>query len=298
MHAGVLSAALAYICWGIFPLYFKLLASIGALEVVAHRIVWSLLFLLAVLAARRQWGWLHQVLRRPKVLAGFAVSALLLSANWITYIWAVTHDHVIDASLGYFITPLLNVLLGCTFLRERLRATQWTAVALAGAGVLWLAVQGGQLPWIGLVLGFSFAGYGLLRKIAVLGSLEGLTLETMVLAPLALAMLGWSAAQGTSAFPADSALVNALLVGVGPVTAIPLLLFATGARRISMSTLGLLQYLGPSLQLMLGVWLFHEPFAPARMVGFSLIWFALLVYSIDGWRNRAALPRGPVFEPE
>jgi chloramphenicol-sensitive protein RarD len=298
MHAGVLSAALAYVCWGIFPLYFKLLASIGALEVVAHRIVWSLLLLLAVLAVRRQWGWLHQVLRQPKVLAGFAASALLLSANWITYIWAVTHDHVIDASLGYFITPLLNVLLGCTFLRERLRATQWTAVAMAGAGVLWLAVQAGQLPWIGLVLGFSFAGYGLLRKIAVLGSLEGLTLETMVLAPLALAMLAWSAAQGTSAFPADSALTNALLVGVGPLTAVPLLLFASGARRISMSTLGLLQYLGPSLQLMLGVWLFHEPFTPARMVGFGLIWLALLVYSIDGWRNRAASSRAPVFEPE
>jgi chloramphenicol-sensitive protein RarD len=285
MHKGILSAALAYICWGLFPLYFKQLADIAALEVLVHRVVWSLVFVLVVLSARGQWAWLAQARRQPRVLGAFAVSALLLSINWLTYIWAVTHGHVIEASLGYFITPLINVLLGYTVLHERLRRVQWTAVALAGIGVLWLAVQGGQVPWIALVLGCSFGGYGLMRKMAPLGALEGLTLETMLLAPLALAVVAWGMLKGLGSFPHASGLTNALLIGIGPVTAIPLLLFAAGARRIPMSTLGLLQYLGPSIQFVLGLWLFHEPFAAARGVGFGLIWLALLIYSVDGLRH-------------
>jgi chloramphenicol-sensitive protein RarD len=297
MNSGVLSAALAYVCWGLFPLYFKLLSDIAPLDVLVHRVVWSLAFLLVVLAARRQWAWLGEAARRPKVLGAFALSALLLSVNWLTYIWAVTNDHVIDASLGYFITPLVNVLLGYTVLHERLRPMQWTAVALAGAGVLWLAIQGGQLPWIALVLACSFGAYGLLRKIAALGALEGLALETMLLAPPAIGVLIWSALQGTSSFPADSTLTNALLVAIGPLTAIPLLLFAAGARRIRLATLGLLQYLGPSIQLVLGIWLFHEPFAPARMLGFCLIWAALVIYSAEGWFKTS--PRvSSILEPD
>jgi chloramphenicol-sensitive protein RarD len=297
VHGGVLSAALAYVLWGLFPLYFKQLTSIAPLDVLVHRVVWSLAFLLVVLAARRQWTWLRDVLRQPRVLGAFAVSALLLSANWLTYIWAVTHDHVIDASLGYFITPLVNVLLGYTVLHERLRVMQWTAVALAAAGVLWLALQGGQLPWIALVLACSFGGYGLMRKTAALGALEGLALETMLLAPAAFALLAWAASQGTSSFPASSGLVNVLLVGIGPVTAIPLLLFAAGARRIRLTTLGLLQYLAPSIQFVLGVWLFHEAFTPARLVGFCLIWAALVIYSAEGWL--ASGPRtSAVLEPD
>ncbi len=288
MHKGILSAALAYICWGLFPIYFKLLADIAPLEILVHRVVWSLVFVMVVLSARRQWAWLAQARRQPRVLGAFAVSALLLSVNWLTYIWAVTNGHVIEASLGYFITPLINVLLGYTVLHERLRAVQWMAVALAGFGVLWLAVQGGRVPWIALVLACSFGGYGLMRKTAPLGALEGLTLETMLLAPLATAVAIWGALKGMASFPVAgeaSALTNALLIGIGPVTAIPLLLFAAGARRIPMSTLGLLQYLGPSIQFVLGVWLFHEPFAAARGVGFGLIWLALLVYSVDGVRH-------------
>ena len=297
VRGGVLSAALAYVLWGLFPLYFKQLASISPLDVLVHRVVWSLAFLLGVLAVRRQWTWLRDVLRQPKVLGAFAVSALLLSANWLTYIWAVTHDHVIDASLGYFITPLVNVLLGYTVLHERLRAMQWTAVALAAAGVLWLALHGGQLPWIALVLACTFGGYGLMRKTAALGALEGLALETMLLAPAAFALLAWAASQGTSSFPASSALVNTLLVGIGPVTAIPLLLFATGARRIRLATLGLLQYLAPSIQFVLGVWLFHEAFTSARLVGFCLIWAALVTYSAEGWLASSPRP-APVLEPD
>ncbi|HEY0857283.1 MAG TPA: EamA family transporter RarD [Albitalea sp.] len=297
MHPGILSAVLAYVCWGLFPLYFKQLAQIAPLDVLVHRVVWSLVFLLVVLALRRQWSWLRDVLRQPRLVGAFALSALLLSGNWLTYIWAVTNDHVVDASLGYFITPLVNVLLGYTVLHERLRPLQWTAVALAAAGVLWLAVLGGQLPWIALVLACTFGAYGLMRKMAALGALEGLTLETMLLAPAALALLAFAAMQGTSSFPAESGWVNALLIGIGPVTAIPLLLFAAGARRIRMSTLGLLQYLAPSIQLVLGIWLYHEPFGGTRMVGFALIWLALAVYSAESWLQSSARP-APVLEPD
>lgn len=297
MNPGILSAGLAYVCWGLFPLYFKQLASIAPMNVLVHRIVWSLVFLLIVLTARKHWAWLGEAIRRPKVIGAFAVSALLLSANWLTYIWAVTNGHVIDASLGYFITPLVNVLLGYTVLKERLRPAQWTAVALAAAGVLWLAIQGGQFPWIALVLACTFGGYGLMRKTATLGALEGLALETILLAPPALALLGFSAAHGERSFPADSTMVTAMLIGIGPVTAIPLLLFAAGARRIQMSTLGILQYIGPTIQFGLGVWLFNEPFGGSRIVGFLLIWSALVIYSVEGLLQGNAA-RAPALEPE
>src|SRR5438132_4885959 len=294
MSSGVLSAALAYACWGLFPLYFRLLADVPSLEVLVHRVVWSLAFVFVLLAARRQWAWLRDTLARPRVVGAFALSALLLSANWLTYIWAVTHDHVLDASLGYFITPLVNVLLGFTVLHERLRSLQWTAVALAAAGVLWLAVQGGELPWIALVLAATFGTYALLRKTASLGALEGLALETMLLAPFAFALLAWGAWQGSGNFPSARPATNALLVGIGPITAVPLLLFAAGARRIRMATLGLLQYLAPSIQFLLGVVIFGEPFSSARLVGFGLIWTALAIYSVEGWRQVSSARTAPV----
>ena len=291
MHSGVVYAALAFVWWGLFPLYFRIVPGIAPGEVLAHRIVWCLLVMLALLAWRRQWGWLGPVLRQKKVLAAFGASALLLSGNWLTYIWSVNNGHVIDSSLGYFITPLVNVLLGYTLLHERPRRAQWAALAFAALGVLWLTVQTGRLPWIALVLAATFGCYGLLRKVAVLGAAEGLTLETMLLAPLAFgAIVIWSL-QGRSSFPASDLPTNVWLIALGPITAVPLLLFAAGARRISMTTLGLLQYIGPSIQFVLGVWVFHEPFTPARLAGFGLIWIALLVYSLDGWRvtRRAAV---------
>ena len=290
MNKGMLSAALAYVIWGLFPLYFKLLADIAPLEVLVHRVLWSLLFLLGVLALRRQWDWLQQARHTPRLLGISAISATLLSMNWLTYIWSVANGHVIEASLGYFITPLVNVLLGCTVLNEKLRKAQWAALALAAAGVLWLALQGGRFPWIALVLACTFGGYGLMRKTGPLGPLEGLTLETMLLTPAALGLAAWGLYNGLGSFPTQSPLSNAMLIGIGPITAIPLLLFAAGARRISMSTLGLLQYLGPSIQFVLGLWLFKEPFSNARAVGFGLIWTALIVYSWEAWRFASSQP--------
>ncbi len=290
MPPGILYAASAYVLWGLFPLYFSHLAAVAAPEVLVHRVVWSLVFVLGLLAWRRHWSWLQPALRQPQVLGAFAVSALLLSCNWLTYIWAVNNGHVIDASLGYFITPLVNVLLGCTVLHERPRRLQWAALALATAGVVWLTARTGQLPWIALVLAASFGAYGLLRKIAPLGALEGLTLETLLLAPPALVALALWWGRGPASFPAPDLATTLWLIGVGPLTAVPLLLFAAGARRISMTTLGLLQYIGPSIQFALGVWLFNEPFGGGRLAGFLLIWSALLVYSMDGLRlaRRAA----------
>lgn len=286
MNTGILYAALAYIAWGLFPLYFKQVADVPSLEVVMHRTLWSLVFVFGVLMVRRQWSWMGTVLRQPKVLAAFVLSAMLLSGNWLTYVWAVQNQHVVDASLGYFILPLVNVALGFVFLRERPRSGQWMAVAVAAAGVLWLAVQAGRLPWIALVLALSFGFYGLLRKVAVLGALEGLALETLVLAPVAAVVLGWWAWQGQGALVQGTPATVGWLLLAGPMTAVPLLLFAAGARLIPMSTLGILQYISPSLQFALGVWLFHEPFEPARLLGFVLIWAALLVYSMEGWWTR------------
>ena len=245
--------------------------------------MWALLFVVLVLGVRRQWGWLRALRHQPKVIGAFAASSLLLATNWLTYIGAVNNGHVIDASLGYFITPLVNVLLGFTVLHERPRAFQWAAVALAASGVVWLTVLAGQLPWIALVLGITFGGYGLMRKIAVLGPLEGLALETMLLAPIAVLALAFWFIQGSATFPVPDVAANFWLVASGPITAVPLLLFAAGARRISLTTLGLMQYIGPTLQLALGVWLFHEPFGGQRLIGFGLIWFGLAVYSAEGW---------------
>lgn len=295
MNPGMLYAALAFLAWGLFPLYFKALAAIPAQEILAHRMVWSLAFLAAVLLWRRQWTWLAALAGQPRVLAGFAASALLLSTNWGLYIWSVNHDRVVDASLGYFINPLVNVVLGFLVLKERMRTLQWAAVALAAAGVAWLTWDAGHPPWIALALGLTFGVYGLLRKTASLGPLEGLSLETMLLFPFAAGYLLWLAWAGQSGFAAAAPLPQALMVLSGPVTAIPLLMFAAAARRLSLSLLGLMQYLVPTMQLLLGVWLYHEPFGPGRLIGFALIWTGLALYSIEGvmrtWRKRGRASR-------
>ena len=289
MRKGILLAVCCYLTWGLFPLYFKTLGAIAPMEILSHRIVWALPFVLLILAARAQWFWLGTILSRPKVLAGFFASALLLAINWFTYIWAVNNGRVVDASLGYFINPIVNVLLGYLLLSERLRPVQWLAVACAGAGVIWLAILNGHMPWISLALALSFGAYGLLRKTATLGALEGLALETMILFPCALGWLIYLQSQGQSVLhwqiESDPSLPW-LLMAAGPITAVPLLCFAAAARRIPMATLGILQYISPTIQLVLGVWLYHEPFSHARLAGFMIIWGGLLLYSAEGlWRG-------------
>ena len=286
MNTGILSATLAFLCWGLFPLYFHAIGDVPPLQILANRMVWSLLFLVIVLAVRRQWAWLNLV-RRPRVFGSFVASALLLSINWLIYIWAVNNGHVIEASLGYFINPLVNIMFGSLLLKERLRRAQWMAIGVAALGVAWLTWQAGTVPWVALALAISFGGYGLLRKTAALGALEGLSFETMVLFPLAAGYVIWLTVHGQNAFiNTESNATRGLLVAAGPITAIPLLLFAAGARKIPMSVLGLLQYLSPTMQFLLGVWLFHEAFTAARLVGFVLIWLALALYGAEGLLNR------------
>jgi chloramphenicol-sensitive protein RarD len=288
MRTGILSAASAFLCWGLFPLYFHAIGEVPPLQILAHRMLWSLLFLVIVLAVRKQWAWLALV-RQPRIFGSFVASAVLLSVNWLIYIWAVNNNHVIEASLGYFINPLVNISLGYLLLKERLRPAQWMAIAVAALGVGWLTWQAGTVPWIALALAFSFGGYGLLRKTAALGALEGLSFETMVLFPVAAAYVIWLTLHGQNAFMnTASTSTQLLLMAAGPITAIPLLLFASGARQIPLSVLGLLQYLSPTLQFLLGVWLFHEPFTPDRLVGFALIWAALALFAAEGLLRRPA----------
>lgn len=293
MNPGILYAASAFILWGIFPLYFHAIRAVPPLEILGHRMLWSLLFLAIVLTVRQQWKWLPQVVRQPRVLGAFVASALLLSSNWFVYIWSVNNGHVLDASLGYFINPLINVMLGMLVLKETLRRGQWLAIGLAACGVAWLTWSAGELPWIALILGISFACYGLLRKTAALAALEGLSLETMLLFPLALGYVAWLTVHGQNTFVnTDTGATRWLLAAAGPITAIPLLLFAAGARKISMSALGLLQYLSPSLQALLGVWVFHEAFPQARLIGFAIIWTALALYVAEGlWVSRRNSPK-------
>jgi chloramphenicol-sensitive protein RarD len=288
MRTGIINASLAFLCWGLFPIYFHALNEVPPSQILAHRVLWSLLFLAIVLTVRRQWQWLPAVLRQPRVIGSFVASAFLLSLNWLVYIWAVNNGHVIEASLGYFINPLVNIMFGYLLLKERLRAGQWAAIALAALGVAWLTWQAGTVPWIALILAATFGAYGLMRKTAALGALEGLSFETMALFPLALGYVIWLSLHGQNSFinsAADS--TRWLLAAAGPITAIPLLLFAAGARKIPLSALGLLQYISPTIQFLLGVWLFHEAFSAERLVGFLLIWSALALYAAEGlWRSR------------
>jgi len=286
---GLAAGAAAFTIWGLFPVYLHPLRGVPALQVIAHRITWSCLFLVAWLLLRGELGDLRVTLARPALLARLALTATLISINWLVYVWAVTHSHVVDTSLGYYINPLVNVLLGVIVLRERLNRAQWTAIGLAALAVLYLALLAGRPPWIAGTLAVSFSLYGFVRKIISVEALPGLTTETLLLMPLAVGYLAWCQWGGSGALTTQGAGVAALLLGSGLVTAIPLFLFAYGARLLPYSTVGVLQYIAPSLQLLCGVVLYHESFGPARAAGFALIWAALLIYAVDGlWRARSA----------
>ena len=276
----------AFTIWGGLPLYLKPLARIAPTTIIAHRLVWCFAFVIAWLTAHGQLGAVREALRGRAPRARLLGSATLISANWLVYVWAIGNGHVIDASLGYFINPLVNVLLGVALLGERLNRVQWLAIASAFAGVAWLTALTGRLPWIALTLAFSFSGYGLIRKVVAVDAVIGLAAETALLAPLGVGWLFWQQARGPGAFGPD-VFHGVWLFLSGLVTAVPLALFAFGAKRILYSTVGIVQYIGPSLQLALGVLIFGEAFPPARAMGFGLIWAALVIYAGEGlWRMR------------
>ncbi|MGC4833171.1 EamA family transporter RarD [Micromonospora vinacea] len=293
LRLGYLYGLGAYLLWGFFPLYLKLLRPAGPLEILAHRIVWSVVFVALLLAALRNVGFLRALLRRPWAVAGIVAAAALIAVNWGTYIYGVNSDRVVETALGYFINPLVVVLLGVTVLRERLRPAQWVALGIGASAVAVLTVDYGRLPWLALTLAFSFAGYGLVKKRLGLPAAEGLFVESSVLALPALGYLAWLMAKADLTFGHVSAGHTALLVLAGAATAIPLLLFAGAANRLPLSSLGMIQYLAPILQLGCGVLIFHEPMPPARLAGFALVWLALIVFTADAVRTSRQSRRTP-----
>jgi chloramphenicol-sensitive protein RarD len=285
---GVAAAAAAYLIWGLFPLYFHALQGVPAGEVLAHRVAWSALFMAALVTVLRRWPTVLVQLRRPGAMRTLTASALFISTNWLVYIWSVQSGRVLEASLGYFITPLVSVLLGVVFLREPLSRRQVAAVLLAAAGVLWLVIRAGKVPWVSLTLAGSFGLYGLLRKQLAVDAIAGLLAEVAVLAPLAVAWLAWLGWRGEGHLVGAGPAVTTLLLLTGVVTAVPLLLFAVGVRRLTLATVGLLLYVNPTTQFALAVWRFDEPFTAAHAVAFGCIWASLAVYSSEALLRRSS----------
>ncbi|MFT4249640.1 MAG: EamA family transporter RarD [Pseudomonas sp.] len=287
---GLAMTAGAFVIWGLVPMYWHLLKAVPSAQIIAHRIIWSTVLVVAWLLLSSRLRWWRQIAAQPRALAVLALSSCTVAFNWGLYIWAINAGHVIEASLGYFINPLLNVVLGVLVLKERLRAVQWLAVAFAAAGVAWITVAAGAPPWIALGLAASFGLYGLLRKLVAVDAVAGLGVESLYLFVPALAFAVWSEQGHGGAFLHGWGWRDdLLLVFGGAVTALPLIAFAYGVRRIALSLVGILQYIGPSLQLLLGVWFFHEPFDGARAIGFAAIWAGLLLFVGDSlWRARAS----------
>jgi chloramphenicol-sensitive protein RarD len=290
---GAFQGFAAYLLWGLFPLYFHALAPSGAWEILAHRILWTFAFCLLLLTFRHDWTWIRPLLRRPKFLGGIAVAAVLIAVNWVVYVAAVASGNVSEAALGYFLNPIVTVGLGVVVLRERLRPLQWAAVGIGLVAALYLSIGAGRVPWIALVLAVSFALYGLLKKRlgATLPALHGLTVETTVLTPVAVGLAIWLGVSGTQTFTTEGPMHTTLLVLSGVITAAPLLLFASSARRVPLVTIGLLQFVTPVMQLLCGVVLLGERMSAQRWVGFGIVWLALVVLTVDsliGVRRRRA----------
>jgi len=290
MNRGIWSAVGAYSAWGLIPVYFKWLSHVPALQIIGHRILWSCLMLCAVLLLKRQWRNFLSTALQLRVIRVYLLAALLVSINWLIFVWAVNAGFIVETSLGYFINPLISVLLGVVLLGERLRRGQWLPIGLATLGVLYLTFAHGSLPWISLTLAFTFAIYGLVKKTSPLGPLHGLTLETGLLLLPALIYLLYADATGNGAFLHSGAGLDLLLVGAGLVTAVPLLLFASAAQRIPLALLGVLQYIAPTLQFLLGVLVYKEAFSHTQLIGYGLVWIALLIFGIEGFLAHRAPP--------
>ena len=278
---GVIYAGAAFLIWGLAAIYWKELKSVPPLEIIAHRVAWSFIFLLPLIVLQRRWAEFVAILQDLKMLLILLTSAVLVAANWLLYVWAVNNNHLLQASLGYYINPLVNVVLGMVFLRERLRFPQILAVMLATTGVIYLTVQYGVFPWIAICLAMSFGLYGLIRKVAPVSPLVGLAVETLLISLPAIGYLIYLDSQGTGSIFRVSLNLDLLLMGCAPLTAVPLLFFTAGAKRLYLSTLGLLQYIGPSGMFLLAVFYYQEPFSAAQVWTFVMIWTALVVYSTD-----------------
>jgi chloramphenicol-sensitive protein RarD len=292
MKKGITYGIGAYLLWGIFPIYWKWLHTVPAIQVISHRIIWSFVLLALILFVTRQWKAFRSAAFSRRVVLIYLASAILLTINWLTYVWAVNAGFVIETSLGYFINPLISVLLGVIFLREKLRTWQWVPIGLAAIGVVYVAVSYGQFPWIALTLAFSFGIYGLVKKVAPLGSLYGLTFETGLLFLPAVGFLVYMQTIGQGAFLQGGFIKDLLMVGAGVVTTIPLLMFASAAQLIPLSTVGVLQYITPTMMFLLGVLVYHEPFNRSHLIGFCIVWLALILFWGEGWlasRRRVAL---------
>jgi chloramphenicol-sensitive protein RarD len=290
MNKGVGYAIGAYTLWGVFPIYWKLIHSVPALEIIGHRVIWSFVFVTLITLISGRWVDFKESIHDRKKIWPYILTAILLSINWFTYVWAVNAGYILEASLGYFINPLVSVLLGVVFLKERLRIWQWVSVSLAFVGIVYLTWRYGSLPWIGLTLAFSFAFYGLIKKKASLNSIQGITLETGIMGIPAFGYLLVLEIAGNGAFGNQPPWVLVLLVLAGVVTGLPLLMFGAAARLIPLSTLGFLQYIAPTLQFLIGLVVYQETFSPEMLAGFGLIWVALLVFSFEGYLTRRKAP--------
>lgn len=282
---GALAGFVAYVMWGVFPLYWPLLQPAGAIEILAHRVVQSLIFLLIVNAIRRSWSDLKAVVANRRAMKLLAMAAVLVTLNWGIFIWAVNDKHVVETSLGYFINPLVSMTLGVLVFRERMRPAQWTAFGIATFAVAFLTWDYGRLPWIALGLAGTFAAYGLMKKLANAESISSLTIETAYLTPFFLGYLIWLEATGRASFPYQGGVHATLMIASGLVTAIPLLLFNAAATRIPLTTLGVLQYVGPTMQFLIGIFVNHEPLPRERLIGFIIVWTALVIFTVDAFRN-------------
>ncbi|HEU5155411.1 MAG TPA: EamA family transporter RarD [Streptosporangiaceae bacterium] len=290
VRRGIIYGLAAYGLWGLFPLYFPLLKPAGAVEIVAHRMLWSLVVMVAILLVARNWSWVRRL--TPRRLGLLTLAALVITGNWCTYIYAVNTGHTLEAALGYFINPLISVLMGVVIFRERLRPWQWAAVGLGAVAVIVLTVDYGRLPWIALVLAGAFGTYGLLKKTANMPSAESLTIETLVLFVPALIYLGTLEGQGTGTFGHGGAGHAALLAGAGAITVVPLLLFNGAATRVPLTAIGMMQYIAPVMQFLIGLFIQHEDMPASRWIGFLLVWAALVILTADGLRARGGTARG------